>query len=217
MKHLILLFLVVDLLVGRDEADSRDLGTFPENSQVQDLNRDIREECRSKIAGYYFELLNQVESHSGFVVSLKGKISTIKIGLDGASDLLSKFKKVRDASGYDLELERKVRNQLDLVNLLKKRLSEDTAALKSYQQKLDFATKAEKRFKSKILHVFDIKKDERVAGYKMKILFKHSCHEFEFLCPLPKQQASMLRTMMGAETPESCRRYSLMIPISRGD
>ena len=161
--------------------------------------RDIREECRADIAGAYFELLNRVERDSAFVVALKARISTLKKGLISARQELGPKLKERDQSSFNLNLERSVDALQSHIKLLEKRMKSENDLLAKYAKTLKYALRDQKSFKSRMDSVFKVMDDQSNQGYKKKIVYRHSCHRFEFLCPLPKAQARVLENILENE------------------
>jgi hypothetical protein len=181
----------------------------------REVGRDIREECRAVIAGHYFQLLNDVERTSSFVVTIKTKLTSLKQGLIVSRKQLKQMVQQRDQQGYNFEREQEVKNAKDHLALLLMRQASESILLEKYQKDLKKSLKSRKTFKDKFLKVFLIEHDKDIPGFNIRVLYRHSCHEFEFLCPLPKKQAQSLTQILGGETPTSCQRYAQVSPLKR--
>ena len=183
------------------------------NTNMDYDNKDIRELCRMRIAGHYLKTVSSVERLAGYVVSLKTKLTTLEKSERENRGKLEKLRLLREKNLYDYDVERTYRSQKDLYDLLQKRITNDTKTLQKVQTSLKEAVQKRDTFKKKLLKVFTIKKNPDSKGYDIKVDYKHTCHEFDFLCPLPKNQALQLKKILAKKTPEPCLRYSQREPM----
>lgn len=180
-------------------------------AREEDYGRDVREECRARLAGLFLSAHNDLKMVEDAAVSLEKKVDSLQKGEATASQQLQSARKETEKKDYDAA-------RLEALDAAKYRLAsiqEQSSQNKSLlgQAKKELSQKKQdvEKMRSTLLSLFTmtpvtVGKD---GGYTFDLQYRHKCSQFQTLCPLPLPQATSLSHLLPKELlPESCWKYS---------
>lgn len=191
------------------------LSLVPSIAYGDEQQHDMRELCRSEVAGTLLNALNDADFLSGLIAQSEKKIKDIK---QYRRTIETEYDRLRtqvnqEVPVFDLD-ERIVTLGFELDHL-QQHIREAEAKIVENRNELQKKIVARTAFESMIAPVFKVEKakDSPPGAYPIRTDFKHRCGPYELLCPLPKSDADSLVKIAGKlSSPVWCLRYAQLLP-----
>ena len=180
----------------------------------EDLGRDLREECRSAVAGRYIVTFSQDEAKSAYIKVLSQKIVSLEKGLVTYNNKITEARKKVIPNEFDLILETQINSYREHVKLIVRSLKENRQIMSREQKILGAIKRERKELETRLKKVFQLTFLGPNAQFKVKVDYHHQCGEYEFICPLPKKDRRNLLKVFPSP-PSSCAKYAQVEAIPR--
>lgn len=177
-------------------------------------NPNIRDACRSAVAGLYLEVFDERQQSQHNQQNIKVKLGKLRDELKKSLTEWETAKKQLDTADYNPQKTRREIQLRDRVNLLKSTIFQQEGVEKKVDRHLVILTKQEASLRSRIEKVFVIKKKPLVVeeAYQTHIDYRAKCPKYRFICPLPEGQPKELRDIFNNRPlPQACERYSQVL------
>ncbi len=174
----------------------------------------IREACRSAVAGLYLQIFDELQRDRGMVRSLDVKIPELQKELKKSESRWQVAKQKVDTSDYDPKLsaeETATRSRFEAVRSV---LREQEGVRESAAKLAEDRTVQEKELRMRIEKVFTITQKPQPLPdiYQFDVEYRSPCPKYRFVCPLPREHAKALREIFaGRQLPTACERYANVI------
>lgn len=176
---------------------------------ANEMGHDVRELCRIEVSGRFLQLRSDIEMLDGSLGKNKAMHKELSATLKQRSKDMEKYSGV--GPGESSELDEKMiawRFELDtLTSQVKDYAAHITAMEKEREENKQTLAAFEKGLQG--LFEYAKVRDLPEGSYPIKLQYRHGCHEYQILCPLPKDQAERLRKLSALlKDPVSCQRYA---------
>lgn len=171
----------------------------------------VREQCRSDLAGIYLTVHDQAEQAAQFAMTLERKLTELEKARRETASTLAKLKEQAERRDFDAALAEKIASKEQRLGILERYVDDYQDKSKKARATSGKARREAERLKASLKTVFRFAKvrDDDEAGYPFRLVYKDSCPKYRHLCPLPAQRAEALLTILDDRTvPTACRRYA---------
>jgi Skp family chaperone for outer membrane proteins len=187
--------------------------------------KDVRERCRSNMAGIYLNFYAAEQENIRLLSQLQKQQKELK---DKQVKVDREYQKLNEqiaTQDYTPALQDKLltyRSQLKQMNEL---IIQNEGLIAKNEENLKNTASAMKELKTRLEKVFHLKvvissAHTRYGKYRVELEFKHVCPRFNALCPLPEEHKPLLRDTLAyisknhpheALAPD-CERYASILP-----
>ncbi|NRA63617.1 MAG: hypothetical protein HRU19_03995 [Pseudobacteriovorax sp.] len=178
----------------------------------------LRDSCRSRLAGQLMNLQNDYIHHSSSVAHWGKKLKKLEKKEEELTALVAKLDETSRQQPFDRALEERLFGSRHELKGLKSQIAMGRERMSS-SKKIAAAKQSEvQSFKKSLRKVFDVVESNlqtsEFSVYKLE--YKSRCGRFRYVCPLPPQQRTDLERLLPSEQlPVSCLRYAQILPPQR--
>lgn len=180
-------------------------------AREEDYGRDVREECRARLAGLFLSAHNDLKMAEDATASLEEKAGSLKKGEATAEQQLQSARKETEKKDYDAARLESLEGAKFRLAAIREQASQNQHLLGQAKKELSQKKQDVEKMKVNLSTLFTmtpvtVGKD---GGYSFDLQYRHKCSQFQNLCPLPISQATSLSHLFPKEVlPESCWKYS---------